>query len=89
MPTMAEAGVANCEANTFYGLAAPAGTPASIVAKLNAAMNQGLASEEMQKTITGIGSESKPNSSEEFAAFIAAQTRIWVEVGKAAGVKID
>jgi tripartite-type tricarboxylate transporter receptor subunit TctC len=89
LPTMAEAGVPNCEANTFYGLAAPAGTPASIVAKLNAAMNQGLATEEMQKTITGIGSESKPNTPEEFAAFIAAQTKIWVEVGKAAGVKID
>jgi tripartite-type tricarboxylate transporter receptor subunit TctC len=89
MPTMAEAGVPNCEANTFYGLAAPAGTPASIVVKLNAAMNQGLATEEMQKTITGIGSESKPNSPEEFAAFIATQTKIWVEVGKAAGVKID
>jgi tripartite-type tricarboxylate transporter receptor subunit TctC len=89
MPTMAEAGVPNAEANTFYGLVAPAGTPASIVKTLNEAMNQGLATEEMQKTVTGLGSESKPNSPEEFAAFIAAQNKIWIEVGKAAGVKID
>jgi tripartite-type tricarboxylate transporter receptor subunit TctC len=89
MPTMAEAGVPNCEANTFYGLAAPAGTPPEIVKKLNAAMNQGLATAEMQKTITGLGSESKPNSPEEFSAYIAAQNKIWIEVGKAAGVKID
>jgi len=89
MPTMAEAGVPGAEANTFYGIVAPAGTPAVIVKKLNAALNQGLATEEMQKTITSLGSESKPNSPEEFATYIAAQNKIWIEVGKAAGVKID
>jgi tripartite-type tricarboxylate transporter receptor subunit TctC len=89
MPTMAEAGVPGAEANTFYGLVAPVGTPAAIVKRLNEALNQGLATEEMQKTITGLGSESKPNSPEEFATYIAAQNKIWIEVGKAAGVKID
>ena len=89
MPTMAEAGVPGAEANTFYGVVAPVGTPASIIKKLNEAMNQGLATEEMQKTVTSLGSESKPNSPEEFAAYIAAQNKIWIEVGKAAGVKID
>ncbi len=89
MPTMAEAGVPGAEANTFYGLVAPAGTPAAIVKKLNEALNQGLATEEMQKTITGLGSESKPNTPEEFASYISAQNKIWIEVGKAAGVKID
>ena len=52
-------------------------------------MNEGLATAEMQKTITGLGSEAKPNSPDEFAAYIAAQNKIWIEVGKAAGVKID
>jgi tripartite-type tricarboxylate transporter receptor subunit TctC len=89
MPTMAEAGVQGAEANTFYGIVAPAGTPPDIVKKINAAMNEGLATEEMQKLITSTGSESKPNTPEEFAAYIAAQNKIWVEVGKAAGVKID
>jgi tripartite-type tricarboxylate transporter receptor subunit TctC len=89
MPTIAEAGVSGAEANTFYGIVAPAGTPAAIVKKLNGALNQGLATEEMQKTITGLGSESRPNSPEEFAAYIAAQNKIWIKVGKAAGVKID
>ncbi len=89
MPTMAEAGVPGAEANTFYGLVAPAGTPAAIVKKLNEALNQGLATEEMQKTITGLGSKSKPNTPEEFASYISAQNKIWIEVGKAAGVKID
>src|SRR5581483_2419727 len=89
VPTMAEAGVPDCEANTFFGLAAPKGTPAAIVQKLNAALNEGLASPETQKTITNLGSEAKPNTPAEFAAYIAQQHRKWVEVGKAAGVKIN
>jgi tripartite-type tricarboxylate transporter receptor subunit TctC len=89
MPTMAEAGVPGAEANTFYGIVAPAGTPPDIVKKLNVAMNQGLATDEMQKLINNAGSEAKPNTPEEFAEFIAAQHKIWVDVGRAAGVKID
>ena len=89
LPTMAEVGVPNAEANTFFGVVAPAGTPSNIVKKLNEALNEGMQSPEIQKLIANIGSESKPNSPEEFAAYIAAQHRKWVEVGKAAGVKID
>jgi tripartite-type tricarboxylate transporter receptor subunit TctC len=89
VPTMAEVGVPDCEANTFFGLAAPAGTPASIVKKLNDAMNAGLATPEMQKIITSLGSEAKPNSPAEFAAYIATQHKKWIEVGNAAGVKIN
>jgi tripartite-type tricarboxylate transporter receptor subunit TctC len=89
LPTMAEAGVSNAEANTFFGLVAPAGTPPKIVSKLNEALNEGLQSQEIQSLISNVGSEAKPNSPEEFAAYIAAQHRKWLEVGKAAGVKID
>jgi len=86
---MAEAGVPNAEANTFFGIAAPAGTPDSIIKKLNAAINEGMATPEMQKTITSLGSESKPNTPAEFAAYIAAQHQKWMDVGKAAGVKVN
>jgi tripartite-type tricarboxylate transporter receptor subunit TctC len=89
MPTMAEAGVTGAEANTFYGLVAPAGTPPAIVKKINEAINQGLATPDMQKTIANLGSESKPNTPEQFRDFIAAQHKIWVEVGKAAGVHVN
>jgi tripartite-type tricarboxylate transporter receptor subunit TctC len=89
MPTMADAGVPDCEANTFFGLVAPAGTPPSIIKKISDAMNEGLATAEMQKSITALGSEAKPNSPAEFAAYIAAQNKKWVVVGKAAGVKVN
>jgi tripartite-type tricarboxylate transporter receptor subunit TctC len=89
VPTMAEAGVADAEANTFFGLVAPAGTPAGIIDKLNAAMNEGMQASDIQAKITALGTEAKPGSPADFAAFIAAQHRKWTEVGKAAGVKID
>jgi tripartite-type tricarboxylate transporter receptor subunit TctC len=89
LPTMAEVGIPNAEANTFFGLVAPAGTPATIIEKLNAALNEGMQSPEIQTLIANVGSESKPNSPKEFAAYIATQHRKWVEVGKAAGVRIN
>src|SRR5262245_10430810 len=89
LPTTAEIGVPNAEANTFFGLVAPTGTPAKIIKTLNEALNEGMKAPEIQNLISNVGSESKPNSPEEFAAYIALQHRKWVEVGKAAGVKID
>ena len=89
LPTMAEAGVADCEANTFFGLAAPAGTPSSIIKSINETMNAGLATPEMQRTISSLGSEAKPNTPEEFAAYIAVQHKKWVDVGKAANITVN
>ncbi len=76
VPTLAEAGV-------------PVGTPASIIRRINSAMNEGLQTPEVQKVITNAGSEAKPGTSEAFAAYIAVQHRKWKEVGKAAGVIIN
>jgi tripartite-type tricarboxylate transporter receptor subunit TctC len=89
VPTMAEAGVPNAEVNTFFGLVAPVGTPAHIVKMINKALNEGMQSPDVQQLIANVGSESKPNSPEEFAAYIAVQHRKWLDVGKAAGVRIN
>ena len=89
VPTMAEAGVADCVANTFFGLVAPAGTPAGVVDKLNKAVNDELATPAMQTAITALGSEVVKNAPAEFAAYIATQSKQWIEVGKAAGVRVN
>jgi tripartite-type tricarboxylate transporter receptor subunit TctC len=68
---------------------APAGTPKAIVNLLNATINEGLKSKENQETIARIGAVSNLGSPEEFAAFIAAQHRKWLDVAKTAHVKID
>jgi tripartite-type tricarboxylate transporter receptor subunit TctC len=89
LPTMVEAGVPDYEVTTFNGIVAPAGTPAPIVNALNAAMKQGLRTPEMQATITRLGAVSQPGSPAEFAAFIAAQSRKWSGLAKAANIKVD
>jgi tripartite-type tricarboxylate transporter receptor subunit TctC len=89
LPTLTELGIANAEADTFYGLVAPVGTPANIITILNTALNEGMQSTEIQQLLANIGAEARRNAPEEFAAYIAAQHRRWVEVGKAAGVTIN
>jgi len=89
VPTMAEAGVPDCEANTFFGLVAPAGTPANIVAMLSKAMNEGMQQSEVQKRINALGTTATVGTPGEFAAYIAAQHKKWVAVGRAASVKIN
>jgi tripartite-type tricarboxylate transporter receptor subunit TctC len=89
LPTLAELGVPNAEADTFYGLVAPAGTPPDIIKTLNAALNDGMMSADVQQLLANVGLEAKRNSPEEFAAYIAAQHQRWVEVGKAAGVTVN
>ena len=89
VPTMAEAGVPDCVAQTFFGLVAPAGTPAAIVARINAAMNEGMQTPDMQQLVANISSQNKPNTPAEFAKFIAANYQKWVGVGQTAHIKVD
>jgi tripartite-type tricarboxylate transporter receptor subunit TctC len=89
VPTMAEAGYADAEAYTFFGLVAPTGTPAPIIARLNALLNEGMQASDIQDNLAKIGTESQPGSPADFAAYIATQHRKWLEVGKAANIKIN
>jgi putative tricarboxylic transport membrane protein len=89
IPTMAEAGVPNCVAQSFFGLVAPAGTPPAIIARLNAAANEGMQTPRMQQVVAKISSESKPNTPAQFAKFIAANYEKWAAVAKAAHIKVD
>ena len=85
LPTMIEAGVPDYEVTTFNGVVAPAGTPAAIVAKLNAAINAGLQTPDMQNRLQTLGAVSRPNTPAEFAAFIATEHAKWA----ALGIRID
>ena len=89
VPTMAEAGVPDCVAQTFFGLVAPAGTASDVIMRINAVMNAGMRTTEMQQLVANISSESKPNTSTEFAQFIAGNYQKWVEVGRAAHITVD
>jgi len=89
VPTMIESGYPDIVLRNWTGAAAPAGTHPAIVRKLQAAINEVIKSPEYQASITKIGGEAKPGTSEEFAALIAADYKRWGEVAKAAGVSLD
>lgn len=89
VPTMRESGIAEYIVTSFFGVVAPAGTPAGVVDKLNAAINQGLNSREMEASLAKLGAQPSPGSAQEFAAFIAAERQKWMTVTTAAGIRID
>jgi tripartite-type tricarboxylate transporter receptor subunit TctC len=89
VPTMTESGLAGFTSYSWTGLLAPAGTPAQIVDRLNGAINQGLQSAELNSNLGRLGAETKAGSPQDFAAFIAEETRKWGAIVTASGVKLD
>ncbi|MGZ3322196.1 MAG: tripartite tricarboxylate transporter substrate-binding protein, partial [Xanthobacteraceae bacterium] len=89
VPTMIESGVKDFIASSWTGILAPAGTPPEIVARLNAAINAGLTSADMQARFRQLNAETKPGTPQDFADFIAVETRKWSAVAKMAGLSLD
>jgi tripartite-type tricarboxylate transporter receptor subunit TctC len=73
VPTMAEAGLARYKAVGWFGLLAPAGTPATIVAKLNDAVAEAARSNEVITGLRAQGIEPAHSRPEEFAVFVREQ----------------
>ena len=89
VPTMVEAGVAGFTATLLTGIVAPAGTPAPIVGKLNGVINETLKVADMTELLTKFGSQARIGSPQDFATFLAGETRKWAEIAKAANVSVD
>jgi tripartite-type tricarboxylate transporter receptor subunit TctC len=89
VPTVAEAGLPGYEASVWWGLVAPAKTPPEIVRQLNAETNKALGNPAIAGKLSELGVVITPGTPEQFAAFINAQTGLWSEVVKAAGIRPD
>jgi tripartite-type tricarboxylate transporter receptor subunit TctC len=87
LPTMIEAGVKDYESATWYGLLAPAGTPADIVNRLNAEVVAILKSPETHDRLSREGADPVGNTSAEFGKFIQSEIEKWRKVIRAAGIK--
>jgi tripartite-type tricarboxylate transporter receptor subunit TctC len=87
VPTMKELGIEELSLEYWAGVWAPARTPAEIVKKLNAAINEALQSPELIASLKKLGFETRIGSSQDFAGFIAAEIPRWAAVVKASGVK--
>ena len=89
VPTMIESGLPDFTVPAMFGVVAPAGTPRTIVDKLNTTINRELASPDMQKVLERMGAERGAGSPQDYADFIAAERRKWEAVVNAANLRID
>jgi tripartite-type tricarboxylate transporter receptor subunit TctC len=89
IPTVAEQGVAGFEANQWYGLLAPAGTPRPILDRLNAAASRALRGDVLKGRLQAEGAEAAPGSPEEFRDFIVAERTRWGDVVRRADLRAD
>jgi tripartite-type tricarboxylate transporter receptor subunit TctC len=89
VPTIAEAGVPGYEATSWFGLFAPAATPAAVIAKLNTAIVKVLADPAVKKKLSEQGAEPYSEKPEQFAAFIRTEATKWDKVVKASGASMD
>ena len=89
VPTIAESGYPGFDAITWYGLLAPAGTPAVIIARLNAELNRALATPDVRERLAAEGGEVLGGSPERFASLLKADRAKWGRVVKESGAKVD
>ncbi len=89
VPTIAEAGVPGYDASNWWGILAPAGTPAAIVTKLNSEINAIVRSADIQKRFESQGAEAATMTPAEFGKYIRTETVKWSKVVKEAGIKAE
>ena len=87
VPTMIEAGLPGFDASLYYGLAAPAGTPRPVIDKLNKALRDALASDEVKRQLGTDGTEITPGTPEAYADFIDKDEKKWSQLLKGSGVE--
>ena len=87
VPTIAESGLPGFDASLYYGLAAPARTPRPIIDKLNKALRDALASDEVKRQLSNDGTDITPGSPEDYAALIDKDEKKWAQLVKASGVE--
>jgi tripartite-type tricarboxylate transporter receptor subunit TctC len=86
LPTVAESGLPGYEALGWFGLLAPAATPAPIVGRLSADANRVLADPDVRSRMVALGADPRGNTPEEFARFIREDQAKWAKLMREAGI---
>jgi tripartite-type tricarboxylate transporter receptor subunit TctC len=87
IPTIAEAGVPGYEVTGWYGLVAPAQTPAAVITRLNAAINRALP--DLRERYAALGMDLGGGTAAEFGAHLKSERDKWAQVVKISGAKVD
>lgn len=89
VPTLTEQGCKGCDASTFAGIFAPAGTPRAVVDRLAEAIAKVVASKPVQERFIALGAEPKSNTPQEFAQLVKADLARWGRVVKEGNIKLE
>jgi tripartite-type tricarboxylate transporter receptor subunit TctC len=86
LPTVAEAALPGYAVTSYFGVLAPAGTPAPVIAKLNGEIVKSVHSHEVMASLAKEGAEAVGSSPDEFSAYIKAEIPRWADAVKTAGL---
>ncbi len=90
VPTMTEAGFKDFgDAREWYGIVAPANTPADVIGKLNSAIGRALNAPDVQKRLHPLAQKAVPGTAAEFGDYMRMQHGLWGKVVKATGAKAN
>jgi tripartite-type tricarboxylate transporter receptor subunit TctC len=89
VPTLAEAGLRGIDVNPWFGLLAPAGTPAAVVQRINADVNVLLATADVRERFAASGADVLSSSPERFAETMREDLARWARVVRESGARID
>ncbi len=89
VPTAQEAGLKGFDVTIWFGVLAPAGTPAPIIERLNREIVAVMATDDMRKRMQADGAEARTTTPAEFAVLIKQDTAKWAPVVKASGATLD
>jgi len=89
VPTVAESGLPDYEVDGWFGLFAPAGTPAEVIERLNGEMQKILSTPKVREQLLAQGATADPRSAEDFARFVQAEHDKWAEVIRAAKITVE
>ncbi len=87
VPTTGEAGVANADSPLWFGVWAPAGTPADVVNRISADVRRALTDPVVREKLASLGNDPMDMAPEEFARFVRSEMADYARVVKAAGIK--
>jgi tripartite-type tricarboxylate transporter receptor subunit TctC len=89
IPTMSESGLAGFDATSWFAVYAPAGTPADVIAKLNAEFNRIMTLADVREKLAGIGLDVAGGSADVLAGYTRSELAKWAKVVKESGAKAD
>jgi tripartite-type tricarboxylate transporter receptor subunit TctC len=87
VPTMQESGIPGFDISNWFAYFVPAGTPADVIAKLNAEANRALKLKDVQDKLASVGAEVVGTSPQELAKFVQAESDKFAKLIKASGAK--